>query len=368
MSSELDLLIEVLAKPYKYLGNLLPGDGTRTLAFQPDGREPFKVLTKIRDNGKSFAIHFDDDAGSAEVTGKGDAFRILSTVIQIAKDYVKKVKTIEEIWIIAKYEEGGKNSRAKLYKALIDKFAENEGFKLDKTEMHTSKGIEYMTYILKKNAVEEEVVTYKAFTNAVRTDETPNKDGYIETTASSDKEAVKNLKYKIAGLITTIQRERLKKQKDIKLKNLQKYADGKWGLVESLIQAMMEERSIAQLMKTTPRRFKLRAEDIKPTLLNITQAGKLIYKTVTESNHHVHRQYIKPLPNVKGLTTISQNVILHCNCENFTFENEYSLWKTNASHIVNSIMEPPLKTNPGMKKKVCKHLIAVFEDLKKRLS
>src|ERR1035437_5758296 len=209
MSSELDLLIEVLAKPYKYLGNLLPGDGTRTLAFQPDGREPFKVLTKIRDNGKSFAIHFDDDAGSAEVTGKGDAFRILSTVIQIAKDYVKKVKTIEEIWIISKYEEGGKNSRAKLYKALIDKFAENEGFKLDKTEMHTSKGIEYMTYILKKNAVEEEVATYKAFTNAVRTDETPNKDGYIETTASSDKEAVKNLKYKIAGLITTIQSERL---------------------------------------------------------------------------------------------------------------------------------------------------------------
>ena len=155
MSSKLDLLIEVLAKPYKYLGNILPGDGTRKFAFQPNGRNPFIVIVKTHGGGKISEIHFEDDNQSDAKTGKGDAFQILSTVIQIAKDYVKKIQTIEEFWIIAKEEEEGSTSRAKLYKALIEKFAENEGFKLAKTEQLEKEGLFFVKYVLRRgNAAE----------------------------------------------------------------------------------------------------------------------------------------------------------------------------------------------------------------------
>jgi hypothetical protein len=63
---------------------------------------------------------------------------------------------------------------------------------------------------------------------------------------------------------------------------------------------------------------------------------------------------------------IANGVTVH-NCGNFTYENEYAMWKANASHVVNSNGAFPKVRNPKLIKKFCKHLIACMDDLQKRI-
>ena len=115
----------------------------------------------------------------------------------------------------------------------------------------------------------------------------------------------------------------------------------------------------------TPTQYKERARDITVKLKTITPTGRYFYQTFTRSNGHVHEQIIKPLPG-KPLKSIRDNAIVICNCENHQYENEWVLWKSNSSNMVQGNGNPPRIRNPKRITKLCKHLVAVMEDFKKR--
>lgn len=126
------------------------------------------------------------------------------------------------------------------------------------------------------------------------------------------------------------------------------------------------EWSYSQLYSKTPNIYKDRARDIRVKLKTVTPKGKYHYETRTISNGELHNQWIKPRPNNK-IKSINDNVLVWCSCENFTYENEWLLWKNNSSHIVNSNGLPTRIKNPKRILKLCKHLVSVMDDFKKRI-
>lgn len=154
--------------------------------------------------------------------------------------------------------------------------------------------------------------------------------------------------------------------------------------LNNIIQLLSEERNILQLLKKTPEIIKERAKEIKETFINRTKQGKFVYKTKTESNGNIHRQWILPVASkIKGAKFLSKkrtgsfakteeismkdNVILWCDCGHFTYNLEVSMFKGNVSNIVRSNAQLPVKTNPKMKKFLCKHLVACVKDYEKRI-
>jgi len=126
------------------------------------------------------------------------------------------------------------------------------------------------------------------------------------------------------------------------------------------------EVSYNYLYSYTPKDYRQRASGIKSKFLTRTKHGKYFYETRTIDNGHIHRQWIKPARKNR-LTGMNQDVMVWCDCPNFLYDNEYVLWKANASRIVNSNGNPPIIRNPRRVKKLCKHLIADMQDLKKRI-
>lgn len=137
-------------------------------------------------------------------------------------------------------------------------------------------------------------------------------------------------------------------------------------IIRKLVRETLFELNTNYLYKNTPKIFKYRAQKITSKLITIKK-GKYFYKTVTSPSGNVYSQWIKPqVPNME-IKDLNTDVIMFCNCNNFKYENEYTLWKNNASHIVNSNGKFPRVRNPRMIKKVCKHLLSDIDDLKKRL-
>lgn len=134
------------------------------------------------------------------------------------------------------------------------------------------------------------------------------------------------------------------------------------------IKLITEIKSINSLLRSTPPIFKQRAKDVVPRLITKTKNGKYIYRTTTKTNGNVHNQFIKPIPPYKQIKSFDDDVIVWCDCGNFTYENEYSLWKADASHIVNSNGQFPKIRNPRLVKKMCKHMVAILTDFKNRMS
>jgi hypothetical protein len=128
---------------------------------------------------------------------------------------------------------------------------------------------------------------------------------------------------------------------------------------------LIEERTLRQLLKTTPRAIKERGDVIDVRLLTTTRRGKYFYRTETLSNGHAHLCSIRPLG--KKFLTMNEDVVVSCDCENFKFVDEVALWKTNASEARYSNGALPKITNPAMRKKLCKHLVAVIEDFEERI-
>ena len=127
------------------------------------------------------------------------------------------------------------------------------------------------------------------------------------------------------------------------------------------------EISGKMLLSRTPKQFKDRASDIMVKLKTVTPQGKYVYQSRTLSNGHIHKQFIKPLYPDKKLVSMDQNMIVSCTCGNHRYENEYSLWKGDASHMLHSDKSSPTIRNPKLIKKVCKHIVAALLDIKKRL-
>jgi len=75
-------------------------------------------------------------AGTTDTTGGGDAFKIMSTVLDIIKDYVKNNDPEGIKFMANKDELFGQDSkeiqsREKLYNKMIERFAKKAGYKVD---------------------------------------------------------------------------------------------------------------------------------------------------------------------------------------------------------------------------------------------
>lgn len=125
---------------------------------------------------------------------------------------------------------------------------------------------------------------------------------------------------------------------------------------------ILNELSSRVLLMKTPQDVKSRAKNIDVQLLKKTPKGKYYYKTITNPVGHEHYQMVKPLKSNK-LDSMNQDVIVTCDCENFRYENEYVLTRANASRITYSKGSFPNQTNPKSEKKLCKHLVAVIENI-----
>ncbi len=135
--------------------------------------------------------------------------------------------------------------------------------------------------------------------------------------------------------------------------------------LDSLIGYLVDERTYKQLRGQTSKAIVKRARDVKIKLLTKTKQGRWFFQASTPgSKAGVHKAWIKPAQ--KGGKLLKDDVIVHCSCPHFKYNLEVSLWKGNASQATDSNRAKPVKTNPGMKKFLCKHLIACFDDLKKR--
>lgn len=126
------------------------------------------------------------------------------------------------------------------------------------------------------------------------------------------------------------------------------------------------ELSYTQLFNKTPLQYRDSARDVRVRLKTVSPKGTYHYQSTTSKNSNVHNQWIKPRVG-RQLKGLNDQVLVWCDCENFTYENEWLLWKNNSSHVVNSNGQPLRVRNPEQLPKLCKHLVAVMEDLKNRL-
>lgn len=150
---------------------------------------------------------------------------------------------------------------------------------------------------------------------------------------------------------------------------------------------LLKELTMNAMYSKTPTRYRERAMDISVKLKTVRH-GAFYYQTFTRSNGNVHKQVVKPLPDKKNdvqlvnkndklrvktpvklsINGVKQDVVVHCDCNDFKYENEWLLWKNNASRIVNSNGQPLNVKNPERLTKFCKHLSAVMIDFKRQMS
>jgi len=131
------------------------------------------------------------------------------------------------------------------------------------------------------------------------------------------------------------------------------------------LQDILLELTLRYMFGATPSEYKSRANDISVKLITRTKNNKYFYKAKNKKNGHEYNLWIKPLK--KGKLTTTNDAIVWCSCGNFTYENEYFLWNSNASHIINSNGKKPVVKNPKRLKKMCKHLVAAFKDLNSKI-
>ena len=142
LSSHVHQLDEAFDKPYKFRKQELY-KGYFVYRFIADDKSEIDVLFKeneISDDESSWAVTF-ERGGSMEVTGEGDAMRILATVIEVLKDFAKKEKPHELVfsaekpaWQISLPKDHPKKSkemgsREKLYKRMVKRYAGKMGYK-----------------------------------------------------------------------------------------------------------------------------------------------------------------------------------------------------------------------------------------------
>jgi hypothetical protein len=132
---------------------------------------------------------------------------------------------------------------------------------------------------------------------------------------------------------------------------------------------LLEERSLKELQGGTPKKIKGRAADIIPIIQTITRDGRYIYKTVTLANGNTHQCWVMSFPpdSKKPLRSMTQDVLVWCDCPYFTYHLEVALTQDNASVIAYSNGADPVVRNPGKRKYLCKHLYAVLRDIKDRV-
>jgi hypothetical protein len=128
------LMIEAFDKPYRWQ---LKKDDEIQAKYQAvtDAGDKLKVSfdKATHRDGKDKLVF--SVAGETGTTGGGDAFKIMATVLDIIRDYVKNNEP-KAIWFAANKDEYfGKDSsevqsREKLYTKMVERFAKKAGYKL----------------------------------------------------------------------------------------------------------------------------------------------------------------------------------------------------------------------------------------------
>ena len=132
-----EILTESFDQPYPVKVIQSPGSNDYEAGVKlPDG-----TLLDIRffrmgfsNDNNSWEMEF-TRAGSADVTGEGDAFRIFATVIEAARQFIQMKKPYDLFFSASKeagdVQVGNKQSRAKLYNRMVSRFATKMGYKAD---------------------------------------------------------------------------------------------------------------------------------------------------------------------------------------------------------------------------------------------
>ena len=130
----------------------------------------------------------------------------------------------------------------------------------------------------------------------------------------------------------------------------------------------LNELRLSYIYKRTPKRYKDRAEGIDIKLITKTKRGRYYYETTTRENGNKHKQWLQLFDLRKNtMDNLEKNVIVHCNCNDFRYENEWLLWTKDSSNIISSNGKPLKKMNPERIPKFCKHLAAIKEDFYNRI-
>ena len=131
-----DPMYEIFASPYKYEKSISQKKRTsKTYTFSPDNRGEFNVYVNFYMENKIYrspkiqmSVDFSDEFNSSEISGKGDAFKIFSTIVKIITDQIKEAKgSIKSVLIRANADE---SSRISLYKKMIERFANDAKWKI----------------------------------------------------------------------------------------------------------------------------------------------------------------------------------------------------------------------------------------------
>lgn len=134
LMDDLNSISESLEKalPYKYWTSGARGARGR---FEVDGRE-FIVYMRLKKDMETWEVDFVDENGSIDATGKGDQFKVFSTVLAILKDFVKdkEPKIIE----FEASKSKGSNSRSSLYSRMLKKYSKTLGYSFKESDEGTS--------------------------------------------------------------------------------------------------------------------------------------------------------------------------------------------------------------------------------------
>jgi hypothetical protein len=135
-------ITEAFDKPYRWSKSQEDDTWSKYHAMT-DAGDKLKVVFEKWSTG-IVNIVFDID-GAVGITGEGDAFRVMATVLDIIKDYVVNNEPESLRFTANKEEYFGQSSkeiqsREKLYNKMIDRFASKAGYKvkLDKNNYSTN--------------------------------------------------------------------------------------------------------------------------------------------------------------------------------------------------------------------------------------
>jgi hypothetical protein len=164
MKSFSQYITELFEKPYSFSSiGTLPSKKLFQFAYSDeidigDQEEDVAHYKFKTDDGRTFVIDFNytispmkikckidfDDTGAEDeylLTGKGDAMRILTTVLFVIQKELKRSKPDSVEFSSQKVEREKKTGRTKLYNRMVEKFASKMGYNLKSIVDHKYKNI-----------------------------------------------------------------------------------------------------------------------------------------------------------------------------------------------------------------------------------
>jgi len=127
-----EIIVEVFDRPYNWQWTQQEVNSFRA-HFASAGGNVVVYFESLSHNSRNFEVGFKKD-NNIKRTGEGNEFAIFATVINIISSFFKLNLTAESITFVAKREGAAaedpkiKDSRSSLYKKMIQKFADKNGF------------------------------------------------------------------------------------------------------------------------------------------------------------------------------------------------------------------------------------------------